>query len=297
VVEEDGLILRLSFDASCVLDHRTDYKNVLALFVLAETTFVARDELARFILDLDWRHEGEGPLQDEYLRVGQAIYKLTLATFNRLIDYVRTAHDQYWLSPYPIDPGRLSSDMVSFDAQVSSDQQNWVRWHPTHVIAMTASIGDEQRYVRPEHWSAVRAFVQSEHSTKLTDEILAGAELLGALGYSRSSITEAVSALEVAVSRFFRSPVPDKLIPAAEAGRLNLNSLRGAYERLGLTVTVGVLLPLLVPRDRVPDDVFRTCAEAVAVRQTVIHGGQREVTSVNRYVRAFSVSDAHRIDG
>jgi hypothetical protein len=76
VVEKDGLALRLSFDATCVVGQRTDYKNVLAQCVLAETTFVATAELGRFILELDWRDEGEGPLQDAYLRVGQAIYEL-----------------------------------------------------------------------------------------------------------------------------------------------------------------------------------------------------------------------------
>ena len=93
-----------------------------------------------------------------------------------------------------------------------------------------------------------------------------------------------MSALEVAVERFFRSPLPDKLSPPHLKDRINVQSLRAASQRLGLTVTVRTLLPLLISEDLVPTYVFQSCSEAISQRQNVTHSGRREVTGASGYI-------------
>lgn len=48
-------------------------------------------------------------------------------------------------------------------------------------------------------------------------------------------------------------------------------------EHMGLTGTVSYLLPVILSETTLPRQVIRGCQTAIAQRQTVVHGGQRDV--------------------
>ena len=52
----------------------------------------------------------------------------------------------------------------------------------------------EEKYITESEWNVVREFVAGSRRTPLVQELLAGAEQLAGNGYSRSALTEAVTA-------------------------------------------------------------------------------------------------------
>ena len=138
----------------------------------------------------------------------------------------------------------------------------------------------EEKYIAESEWDSVREFVTSETRTPLVGELLAGAERLAANGYGRSALTEAVTALEVAISDLGRSDDPNGKLGLVCGNRLGISNLRRQIEHLGLTGTVRYLLPLVFSEEVLPTDILAGCQDAIALRQNVVHNGQREVNEV-----------------
>jgi hypothetical protein len=107
--------------------------------------------------------------------------------------------------------------------------------------------------------------------------LLAGAEELAANGHTRSALTEAITGLEVALSRFASKPKSQELLGANLAARMGVESIKQQVERMGLTGSVGYLLPLLFPDQILNADVLAGVREAIQERQNVVHSGAREV--------------------
>ena len=47
---------------------------------------------------------------------------------------------------------------------------------------------------------------------------------------------------------------------------------------MGFSATVSYLLPTILARELLPDEVIAKCREAIAYRNNIIHQGQREVS-------------------
>jgi len=165
----------------------------------------------------------------------------------------------------------------------------WFRWQPTQLGRLAvASLPDnnDPRLIRAVDWQLVQEFVANDKKPTLTMQLLAGAESLADEGSERAALTEAVSALEVALAKFARSSEIESTIPAAIRGRLGVESLPKLVDRLGLSASVSVLLPFLLSEELLPGDLLRTCREAISERQNVVHGGQRHVdpSRVQKYL-------------
>ena len=138
----------------------------------------------------------------------------------------------------------------------------------------------EEKYLTEGEWESVREFVASTCRTPLVGELLAGAEQLEGNGYSRSALTEAVTALEVAISDFGSSQSANEKLASTYSKRLGIGSLKKQIERMGLSGTVKYLLPLILPETMLPTRIIAGCQEAVTLRQNVVHNGQRNVDAV-----------------
>ena len=127
-----------------------------------------------------------------------------------------------------------------------------------------------------EDWNEAREFVLKGRRTRLVDELLVGAEELASEGYRRGALTEAVTALEVAIHEFARHPATQAF--GAKLGqRMDVPKLSKQVEHLGLSGTVRYLLPAILKNDQVDTEVLRECSRAVEMRQNVVHNGQRDV--------------------
>lgn len=291
-VREDNIAVTLSFDLGCLSfpyemteDDLSKHFNVLVHVVRAEVSVDdVADELADFIMSTDYYRRGfetigpqEQRLIDEYGALGDRIYLFAIGRVNRLISYARVQKGQYWLEEYATGAEDTSRSFVSFEPEVTADGSEWLRWVPPNTRVINVPPMDPSRYIVRDDWEKVGEYVGARSRPPLVGELLAGAESLAGNGHTRSALTEAVTALEVAVSQFSRQPRAEQAFGSVYADRLGLSSLENQVSRLGLSATVNYLLPLLFTEEQIPTETLRTCKSAVARRQMVVHQGQRDV--------------------
>jgi hypothetical protein len=212
-VGEDSITLKLWFDIPSIWWARQNKEedlphmaNVLAHQVFADAIIHdVRDDLLQYMAQRDFTRcptPDEQPLQQRYDEMAEQLLFLALRTLNRLLSYVRSKKGQYWLSEYPLDVGRMAAYYASFKAQARVENGPWFRFGPSNTSFMHIELVPEERYVRRDEWDEIRAFVRSSARTPLARTLLAGAEVLAANGHRRGALTEAVTALEIALYAF-----------------------------------------------------------------------------------------------
>lgn len=221
--------------------------------------------------------EPEKEVQAEYERLGQKILVAVLHRVNRLVAYARSQKGQYWITEYDVDCDRMSSYFNAFEARGCIDDGAWFRFQPATGDRISLSFGGESKYIAEGEWSAFRDFVMGAHKPGLVGELLAGAEYLLKAGHRRSALTEAVTALEVAIYNFARNPNAAAAFGECMAARLSVQTLQSQVKHLGLTATVGYLLPTIIPERLLPSLILSDCQSALTQRQNVVHNGQRDV--------------------
>lgn len=223
---------------------------------------------------------GAEPLAEQYEAHGKEVLLVLFATLNRFVEFLRAEKGQFWIAPYRINLGMISSTATEFRAKAQVSGGAWFRWQPSQQIKLlTALPGDAEimRYLKAEDWPLAQRFVDSKARPNLARQLLASSELLAAVGHERAALTEAIAALEVAVSSFARSPRAHEVLPEVLRKRTGIESLKKLVEHLGLTATVHYLLPVIFPEERLSTSVLKTCREAIAARQSVVHAGQRQI--------------------
>ena len=226
-------------------------------------------------------HPPEGIYQQEYRKLGKRVYLLALMNLNRLLNYVRSVKGQYWLQEYPIDKAEgLFGINIQFNTQALIDSK-WYRWFSDikQLVNLPGSLSNENaRFIEQDIWPEVIEFVTSKRRSALVWALLAGSEWLAGIGHRRSALTEAVTALEVAISDFAKRSDIKEIFEPMVTERMNVASLKKWTGRMGLSGTVNYLFPLIIAEDKLPTDILRDCQEAINMRQNVVHNGQRDVS-------------------
>lgn len=219
------------------------------------------------------------PLAEECRKLACRLLDFTLRHFNRLVSYVYSVKGQFWLEEYPFDPDNAVSHFIRFGVKVKRPAESeWQRFYvPGLGGVIRAGYPDKSRYVTKEDWSRIQDLMASHSRPPLVWQLLARADWLSACGHRRSALTETVSALEVAVHAFSRSPCAERAFGTILGARLRLSSLSQQVQRIGLSGTVKYLLPMIFPEEKLPTEVLKGCQEAVEERQNVIHNGKRDV--------------------
>lgn len=217
------------------------------------------------------------PLNDAYLRLGVVVSEAALTTYNRFVAYARNQKGQYWLPERPIDHNRISSMNVEFNAKAHTEHYDWVRWCPPNSDVIVLRVHGEKLFISEDEWDDAQRFVSENSRPSLVFELLANAELLIDEGYRRSAVMDAVAAFEQAVVMFSQSPLLDGLMPVQSLGRVDIKNLKTQVEHIGFSATVRYLLPILFPEEVLPTRLLNRCQEAIDVRNTIAHRGQRDV--------------------
>ena len=118
--------------------------------------------------------------------------------------------------------------------------------------------------------------MRSRSRPNLVRQLLAGAEAFADQGHGRAAITEAVTALELAINNFAGDSGNDEF-GLELRDRMDVTSFRKQVEHMGLTGSVRYLLPVVLPEEKVPTELLRKVQRAVDIRGDVVHGGQKEV--------------------
>ena len=299
VVQEEKATLKLWFDRSCWhnVTHAggdiPNHVNVLVSKVFADVTLrhLPENMIEYIKLTAAEPQPPESLHQLEYRKLGQQVYQLTLTHLNRLISYTRSLKGQYWLREYPIDKEEgLYAVNLAFKARVLIDTE-WFRWSSDIrqlVIGREGGCHDKDRFIKQDDWAEAKEFITSQHRTTLVWELLAGAEWLAGIGHRRSALTEAVTALEVAISEFASQPKSEEVFGIL-GERINVTSLKKWVEHMGLSGTIHYLFPVIFSEEKIPKEVLKRCQEAVQQRQNVIHSGQRDVQEdkLSEYLHAI----------
>jgi hypothetical protein len=95
----------------------------------------------------------------------------------------------------------------------------------------------------------------------------------------RSSVIEAVTALEVSVSKFGSNVNVEMLSTSAHKDRIDIGNIGNQIQHLGFSGSIRYLIPLLISEDVLPLEVLSKCYKALEVRNNVVHQGQRGVSS------------------
>jgi hypothetical protein len=220
--------------------------------------------------------EEEAPLAERYEIHGREVFSLLADGVNRLLTFIRIEKGQFWLDPLEIDLDNISSHSVEFRAKAQIDDGSWFRWKPsqTRRLSVTIPRDPDPRFLMPSDWPEAQAFVSAEGQPDLARQLLAAAEAFAAAGSERVALTEAVTALEVAVSRFMDSPKADYQLSEPLGSRLGLESLKGLKKRQrGLMASISFPLPILFDSDTLSSETLATCREAIRKRNKVVHDG------------------------
>ena len=160
---------------------------------------------------------------------------------------------------------------------LEGEESEWVKWNAPYTGIAMLQESPEGTYVRREEWSEVYDFVNSSRRATLILELLANSKNLAKTGYERSAIIEAVTALEVAVTSFSKSPKWSEIINSEISTRIDTESFTSQVEHLGFSATLRYLIPLLFSESILPSDLLNKCHEAVVIRHDVVHRGQRKI--------------------
>jgi hypothetical protein len=256
--------------------------NLTAHRIYADVTATMDDiELMSYMSSRDFSQqptEAEEPLAERYEIHGREVFSLFAEGVNRLLTFIRVEKGQFWLNPLEIDLDRMASHSAEFEARAQIDGGPWFRWQPTQsvVLRVDAPIFREAppRYLTPPDWPEAQAFVSAEGQPNLARQLLAAAEAFADAGSERVALTEAVTALEVAVSRFMDSPKADYQLSEPLRSRLGLESLKGLKKRQrSLMASVTFPLPILFDSNTLSSETLATCREAISKRNKVVHDG------------------------
>ncbi|MHC4619636.1 MAG: hypothetical protein ACYTEQ_17965 [Planctomycetota bacterium] len=287
-LDEDNIAIKFWFDLSC---SNVDDQNELSRFhaVRAHKIFVdvTISGLSKPLLEhIRHRDYSRTPTPDdlrlhreyqEYRELGERVYTLVLGLLNRLVAYLRAMPGQFWLQEYPVDLNVMSSDYTKFRAQATTDGSNWFPWRASQTVTIAIERSDSSRFITESSWSRAKESAISLKRPPLVWQLLAGADSLASSGHTRSALTEAVTALEVAASQFARNSYADKAFGPRLAARMDAPSLNKQIEHTGLTATIRYLFPVIFSEEQIPTDLLRDCQEAIECRGNVVHRGQRVV--------------------
>lgn len=297
-ISEDGIDLLLWFDikstwrASKTKEEEIEnHINVLAHYVLAEVKVSnISNDLADYMINRDFSRmplESEISIQNEYEKLGIKILKLLVNKLNRLVEYARSTKGQYWLLKFQYNQDRLRSYYQSYEAKARINEGEYFRFQPGVGETFHVNITSEERYITKEEWADVEEFVKGINRSSLVLELLTGAEQLAGNGHARSALTEAVSALEVAIFAFGRSQDKDDNLSSILSNRLDIERLSKQIQHLGLSGSVRYLFPIILPEEILPKKVLLGCQEAIKERQNVVHNGKRNVMNVGYLINSI----------
>jgi hypothetical protein len=302
---EGEMRLRFWIDEECLrhlgrveVDNLTNYVD---LFVDKMHVDVSGIDVSNSLADMIVKMSTEGDFSPEHMRstydsvliaeyraLGERIYLGVIKQFNRLMSYIRAFKGQYWLREQKPDVSNTHSEFLRLKARVKVGDSDWLRLRATGEYRFFWNAPTEERLVARGDWQGIRDHLAGERKAPLVGQLLAVADEFSESGHRRAALTEAVSALEIAISRFAQRANPESWSTLL-AGRSDAAEFHNHVEHLGTTCTIGYLFPVIFSEEQLPSAILRTCQAAISARNTVIHGGQRDVDEekLREYLRAI----------
>ncbi len=293
VVNRNNKLIKIYADKSCVSgqDITDEYlSRWINIEVIKLKVIVLLNDidayLASFIFDerdkLDKIHHGVKPddkeyegLQNKYIELATGVAKDVISACNKILSYARNIKGQYWLTELTFDENTLYN--FSLNATSRIEEGYWFKWFPSNTFTISLSVKSEKCSINKNDWENISAFVLNEDRPNLVLELLSNARYLFDCGHMRSTVIEAVSALEVAVSEFGRNVNIPMLSSNSQNERIDIHNIGNQIDHLGFSGSLRFLIPLLFNNENLSTEVLKKCYEAIERRNNVVHNGQRNV--------------------
>jgi hypothetical protein len=259
------------------------WANASANKVIAEAHLTSvSDELINGILTPDHSNTSPDWLSNNPHRMFAIdVVTWVLSYVNRLVSYAAYQKGQYNLIEISLDADNLHTVLLRFNAKAKVGHSEWMSWNPPGIGGVWRCTGySNDREIRAEDWPKAKDYVSSTSRPHLVRELLARADFLKERGHERAALTEAVTALEVAIHEFAGQPNAQAAFGSNLATRMDVHSLKDQVKRLGLNCSVRYLLPVIFSEDKLSTEVLHGCADAIVQRQNVVHNGQRTVEAI-----------------
>lgn len=259
--------------------------NIELSSVIAEATLeITEDLLSEIEIGETAIH---GSQSEDYFRVGSSVYLCIVKAINRFISYIRAEKRQFWVEEIELDPKNMGQFFIASDAHITLSDGRIVRFSPSNTTYLVGSSPRQESLICSSDWSAIKDYMASRSRPLLVGSLLANAWELASKGHRRSSLLEAVVALEVALGTFAnaasKAALHDPLSQRVEA-----SGVKPLIEKVGLRGAFAVVLPILLDETQLPAATLVDCRAAIEERNSVVHQGQRDVIEERllRYLRA-----------
>lgn len=295
LIEKDNFQLKLWIDKDCVpyLQDEKDISssvNMYANKVKVEIQTTISSELANFIYEERDNgkeiHHGIQPNSENYQRlssdfknISYELIEFSINTINRLISYTRNYDNQYWLELLSYKRDNINSLLIHWEAKIKFDSKEWFRFNCTRSIRKySINMIDDDDYLNQNKWKKIVDYMNNSSRINLANELLSNSKsLLFKYQHRRSSVIEAVTALEVSLSSFSQKPNIEELNYSTPINRIDIDNLKQQVSHLGFSGSIRYLIPIIFNNDVVSDELLKTCYKAIEVRNNIVHQGQRDI--------------------
>ncbi len=282
ISEDDGKVIKIWFDLTNTshksLNEVKKQQNVLVRSAYVDLTLKNFDENLIEVLKANRKlEESEKKILEP---LGQEVYLAVTDKINRLTDWANSVKQQYWLANIPVELGKVYPFNIESDAKaiiLPESENEWFRWNPIRSQGIKVVMTHQDSYITIEDWPKLTEFVNSKRRTNLKFELISRAFTLNGLTLRTNALIDGVTALEISISDFAKSPNLDQIKFEHLLKRINVNSLENALKHLGFSRFVQYLLPLILDEKIIAKMELETINNALVSRNNVVHNGQREL--------------------
>lgn len=228
----------------------------------------------------------------EYLTLGKTIVKLIWLQVNRFISALRTNYGQFWINAiekWDSREGSLGHYCRSIlNLKWSLDEgktwQTFMPDEPTVVVTLIAQVGYEG-YLAEEDWKDLSEIINEGFEPSLASFLLCRAQQLFEQGNVKYALIEGVTALEVALSEFFKKKL--------ESSKPLLKGMSSFWETslTSQTITAAILL------EKISKENLEQAVKAIESRNKVIHEGMEIPTEIDQQIRGLLATAATLVSG
>ena len=219
--------------------------------------------------------DGATPELQEF---GDRFVRELLGALNVVLKHLRARKLLYWFDVFDENTGLTHDVLQRCDATVRIDGQMPIAFRPSRRDILNGPHPGLWRSLRREDWQSIKDEISSNRRPALAGELLATALQHLANNEGRAALTEACSALELALTRFAVTKDGDgRWSTAVGDGRVPAKDLSEHVKHLGLAASVRFLVPLLFRDEELDSGILMRVNRAIELRNNVIHTGQRDI--------------------
>lgn len=149
-----------------------------------------------------------------------------------------------------------------------------------NTIRLQVSFIDKHHQINTTDWEQIQKHIGSKSRPEISGYLLASSRQLFSEGYRRSSLLEAIVALEISLYDFVDNNMGCDL-PEHIINRISKSSIKTLIGEAGLRAYFGFIIPMLIPESVLPLHILQDCRSAIDARNNVAHNKQRDVNAEN----------------